>query len=116
MGIELPQIEVRYEHLSVEADVHVGKRALPTLLNAVINTVEVGTCKHKDIKNHLSFYNKKKKTHFLRPIGISIIPLASLFSFARNAHMLTIQCCAPGVIFERNFLQSDVTQLILRKE
>ncbi|CAM0906091.1 unnamed protein product [Alopecurus aequalis] len=40
VGIELPTIEVRYEHLSVEADVHVGKRALPTLVNAVINTAE----------------------------------------------------------------------------
>uniref|UniRef100_J3MLF4 ABC transporter domain-containing protein n=1 Tax=Oryza brachyantha TaxID=4533 RepID=J3MLF4_ORYBR len=40
VGIELPQIEVRYEHLSIEADVYVGKRALPTLLNATINTLE----------------------------------------------------------------------------
>ncbi|KAK1653812.1 hypothetical protein QYE76_071617 [Lolium multiflorum] len=40
VGIELPQIEVRYEHLSVEADVHVGKRALPTLINATVNTLE----------------------------------------------------------------------------
>ena len=43
MGIELPQIEVRYEHLSAEADVHVGARAVPTLLNAAINVVEVRT-------------------------------------------------------------------------
>lgn len=41
VGIELPQIEVRYEHLSVEADVYVGARALPTLLNSAINVVEV---------------------------------------------------------------------------
>jgi hypothetical protein len=41
VGIELPQIEVRYEHLSVEADVHVGARALPTLLNSAINVLEV---------------------------------------------------------------------------
>lgn len=41
VGIELPQIEVRYQHLAVEADVHVGKRALPTLLNAAINLLEV---------------------------------------------------------------------------
>uniref|UniRef100_A0A0E0EC82 ABC transporter domain-containing protein n=1 Tax=Oryza meridionalis TaxID=40149 RepID=A0A0E0EC82_9ORYZ len=33
-------IEVRYQHLDIEADVHVGKRALPTLLNATINTLE----------------------------------------------------------------------------
>ena len=43
MGIEQPTIEVRYEHLSAEADVHVGARAVPTLLNAAINVVEVRT-------------------------------------------------------------------------
>lgn len=40
VGIELPQIEVRYENLSIEADVYVGKRALPTLLNSAINVFE----------------------------------------------------------------------------
>lgn len=41
MGIEIPKIEVRFEHLSIEGDVYVGSRALPTLLNATLNTVEV---------------------------------------------------------------------------
>lgn len=41
MGIEIPKIEVRYENLSVEGDVYVGSRALPTLLNATFNTLEV---------------------------------------------------------------------------
>lgn len=36
-----PTIEVRYENLSVEGDVYVGSRALPTLLNATMNTIEV---------------------------------------------------------------------------
>ncbi|XWS16592.1 hypothetical protein CRYUN_Cryun34aG0102300 [Craigia yunnanensis] len=40
VGIEIPKIEVRYEHLSVEGDVYVGSRALPTLLNVTLNTVE----------------------------------------------------------------------------
>ncbi|XP_058739078.1 ABC transporter G family member 39-like isoform X1 [Vicia villosa] len=40
VGIEIPKIEVRYEDLSVEGDVHVGSRALPTLLNVTINTLE----------------------------------------------------------------------------
>lgn len=44
MGIEIPKIEVRYEHLSVEGDVYVGSRALPTLLNVTLNTIEVGSC------------------------------------------------------------------------
>ena len=42
MGIETPKIEVRYQNLSIEGDVYVGSRALPTLLNATLNTIEVG--------------------------------------------------------------------------
>ncbi|KAI4322384.1 hypothetical protein L6164_022086 [Bauhinia variegata] len=40
VGIEIPKIEVRYEHLSIEGEAHVGTRALPTLLNTTLNTVE----------------------------------------------------------------------------
>ncbi|XP_030512931.1 pleiotropic drug resistance protein 2-like [Rhodamnia argentea] len=40
VGIEIPKIEVRYEHLSIEGDVYVGSRALPTLVNATMNTIE----------------------------------------------------------------------------
>ncbi|CDP15381.1 unnamed protein product [Coffea canephora] len=41
VGIQVPTIEVRYEHLSVEGEVHVGSRAIPTLLNAILNVIEV---------------------------------------------------------------------------
>lgn len=40
VGIEIPKIEVRFEHLSVEGEVFFGSRALPTLLNATLNAVE----------------------------------------------------------------------------
>ncbi|KAK9059824.1 hypothetical protein SSX86_020528 [Deinandra increscens subsp. villosa] len=40
VGIETPKIEVRYENLSVEGDVFMGSRALPTLLNSTINAIE----------------------------------------------------------------------------
>ncbi|XP_059646739.1 pleiotropic drug resistance protein 2-like [Cornus florida] len=40
VGIEIPKIEIRYEHLSVEGEVHVGSRALPTLFNASMNAIE----------------------------------------------------------------------------
>ncbi|XP_059462262.1 ABC transporter G family member 39-like isoform X1 [Corylus avellana] len=40
VSIEVPKIEVRYEHLSVEGDVYVGSRALPTLFNATLNAIE----------------------------------------------------------------------------
>lgn len=40
VGINLPTVEVRYEHLTVEADCFVGDRALPTLLNTARNIGE----------------------------------------------------------------------------
>ncbi|XP_042014455.1 ABC transporter G family member 39-like [Salvia splendens] len=40
VGLEVPKVEIRYEHLSVEGEVHVGSRALPTLINATLNTIE----------------------------------------------------------------------------
>ncbi|KAI3775043.1 hypothetical protein L1987_49611 [Smallanthus sonchifolius] len=41
VGIELPKIEVRFEHLSVEADVNSGSRALPSFFNFNFGVVEV---------------------------------------------------------------------------
>ncbi|KAG5533077.1 hypothetical protein RHGRI_027343 [Rhododendron griersonianum] len=40
VGIEIPKIEVRFEHLCVEGDAYVGTRALPTLLNSTLNEIE----------------------------------------------------------------------------
>ncbi|KAL2326679.1 hypothetical protein Fmac_025737 [Flemingia macrophylla] len=40
VGIKIPKIEVRFEHLSVEGDAYVGTRALPTLLNSTLNVIE----------------------------------------------------------------------------
>ncbi|XP_057868467.2 ABC transporter G family member 39 [Cryptomeria japonica] len=40
VGIQLPTIEVRFDHLTVDADVHVGSRALPTLINFTSNLFE----------------------------------------------------------------------------
>ncbi|KAA8516692.1 hypothetical protein F0562_016802 [Nyssa sinensis] len=40
VGIEIPKIDVRFEHLSAEGDVHVGSRALPTPFNATLNSIE----------------------------------------------------------------------------
>ncbi|KAL2234771.1 UNVERIFIED_CONTAM: ABC transporter G family member 36 [Sesamum indicum] len=41
VGISLPTVEVRFEHLTVEADCFVGDRALPTLPNAARNIGEM---------------------------------------------------------------------------
>nr|GMD77748.1 Pleiotropic drug resistance protein 1 [Ipomoea batatas] len=40
VGIDMPTIEVRYEHLNIEATAYVGSRALPTFINAFTNIFE----------------------------------------------------------------------------
>ncbi|KAL8230374.1 hypothetical protein R6Q57_000152 [Mikania cordata] len=40
VGIELPTIEVKFEHVTVEADVNIGSRALPSFINFHINIFE----------------------------------------------------------------------------
>ncbi|KAJ8773505.1 hypothetical protein K2173_005751 [Erythroxylum novogranatense] len=40
VGLEMPSIEVRFEHLNVEAEAHVGRRALPTIFNFSVNMFE----------------------------------------------------------------------------
>lgn len=56
VGIEIPKIEVRYKNLSIEGDVHVGSRALPTLLNSTLNTIEVRLL-ISSFKNFVKFVN-----------------------------------------------------------
>ncbi|KQK03837.1 ABC transporter G family member 32 [Brachypodium distachyon] len=47
VGIDYPTIEVRFEKLQVEAEVLVGDRGLPTVLNSVTNTLEaIGNALH----------------------------------------------------------------------
>ncbi|MCL7037884.1 hypothetical protein MKW94_014202 [Papaver nudicaule] len=40
VGIDIPTIEVRYDHLTIDAEALVGGRALPTVFNFVANFVE----------------------------------------------------------------------------
>lgn len=40
VGLDIPTIEVRFEHLNVKAEAHVGSRALPTIFNFTVNIVE----------------------------------------------------------------------------
>lgn len=40
VGIRLPTVEVRFDHLTVEAECHIGNRALPTLPNVARNIAE----------------------------------------------------------------------------
>lgn len=41
VGLDLPTIQVRFEHLNVEAEAYVGGRALPTIFNFSLNMLEV---------------------------------------------------------------------------
>ncbi|XP_024544542.1 pleiotropic drug resistance protein 1 isoform X1 [Selaginella moellendorffii] len=68
VGIQLPRIEVRFENLSLEASVHIGRRALPTLYNFTIDAIE----SILQILN-LSF-SKKKQLHILRDVSGVIKP------------------------------------------
>ncbi|KAJ4718272.1 Pleiotropic drug resistance ABC transporter [Melia azedarach] len=54
VGIELPTIEVRFEHLNVEAEAQVGSKALPTFLNFCFGIVEV-------LLKYLHIFSSKKR-------------------------------------------------------
>ncbi|XP_074564313.1 ABC transporter G family member 45-like [Curcuma longa] len=53
-GIKAPKIEVRFEDLSVETEVHASGRVLPTLPNAIINTVQ-------ELLGRLKVYNTNRR-------------------------------------------------------
>ncbi|KAK7325201.1 hypothetical protein VNO77_29359 [Canavalia gladiata] len=40
VGLDVPTIEVRYEHLNIEAEAFVGSRALPSFINSATNVIE----------------------------------------------------------------------------
>lgn len=46
LGVEAAKVEVAFERLTVEADVRVGRRAVPTLLNCAINAAQVTLVVH----------------------------------------------------------------------
>ena len=41
VGLGIPTVEVRFEHLTVDAEAYVGSRALPTIFNFSANILEV---------------------------------------------------------------------------
>ncbi|OAY52727.1 pleiotropic drug resistance protein 1 [Manihot esculenta] len=54
VGIEVPTIEVRFEHLNIEAEALVGTSALPTFFNFLINILE-------GFLNNLHVFPSRKK-------------------------------------------------------
>jgi hypothetical protein len=41
MGVKAPEVEVRFENLTVVAETLVGGQPLPTLINATLNGIQV---------------------------------------------------------------------------
>lgn len=54
-GNKMPKVEITFEDVNVEAKVHVGGKALPTLFNATINSIQ-------EILGTLGLNSTKKKT------------------------------------------------------
>ncbi|PIA64438.1 hypothetical protein AQUCO_00100133v1 [Aquilegia coerulea] len=54
VGIILPEVEVKYEHLNVDAEVYKGGRAIPTLVNSTLNMIE-------SLLSSLMIYKSKKQ-------------------------------------------------------
>ncbi|CAK9309090.1 unnamed protein product [Citrullus colocynthis] len=74
VGLDLPAIEVRFEHLEVEAEAHSASRALPTMFNFSLNMFE----------GFLSYFhiipNRKKQLSILHDVSGIIKPgRASMF-------------------------------------
>ncbi|KAJ7951847.1 Pleiotropic drug resistance ABC transporter [Quillaja saponaria] len=68
VGINLPTIEVRYEHLNIEAEAFVGSRSLPTFLNFTVNILE-------GFLNNLHILpNRKKHLTILKDVNGIIKP------------------------------------------
>lgn len=69
VGIEVPKIEVRFQNLCIEGDAYVGTRALPTLLNSTLNTLEVYMYKLHALcsctNKHLISTDQKKNKHLI---------------------------------------------------
>ncbi|CAH9132735.1 unnamed protein product [Cuscuta epithymum] len=67
VSIDIPSVEVRFEHLNVGAEAYEGKRALPSITNLSLNILDV-------ILNCLHLPTKKKHVSILRDVSGIIKP------------------------------------------
>ncbi|XP_059641884.1 pleiotropic drug resistance protein 1-like isoform X2 [Cornus florida] len=68
VGLDLPTIEVRFEHLKVDAEAYAGGRALPTFINFIANILE-------GFVNYLHILPSRKRTlSILRDVSGIIKP------------------------------------------
>ncbi|XP_068652846.1 ABC transporter G family member 39-like [Aristolochia californica] len=68
VGITLPEVEIRFEHLYVDAEVYSGGRAMPTLLNAFLNVTE------SILGRFMLYKNKKQQLSILKDVSGAIRP------------------------------------------
>eukprot|EP00898_Chlorokybus_atmophyticus_P004211 jgi/Chlat1/4791/Chrsp31S04779 len=66
-GVELPKVEVRFKDLEIAADVYVGDRAHPTLLNTVRNVVDKLILCWRANKNKREFVILHQISSILKP-------------------------------------------------
>nr|GMC73370.1 pleiotropic drug resistance protein 1-like [Ipomoea batatas]GMC77656.1 pleiotropic drug resistance protein 1-like [Ipomoea batatas] len=67
VAIDIPKVEVRFEHLNVGAEAYVGKRALPSVTNFCLNILE-------GLLSYLHLPTSKKYNSILRDVSGIIKP------------------------------------------
>ncbi|KAA3470383.1 pleiotropic drug resistance protein 1-like isoform X2 [Gossypium australe] len=74
VGIEIPKLEVRFEHLKVKAEAYIGRRALPSFFNFFINYLEsilYGLHLLSSRKKHLSIL--RDVSGIIRPCRMTLL-------------------------------------------
>jgi hypothetical protein len=66
VGIDMPTVEVRFQNLEAEAEVRVGSSGLPTVLNSVVNTLEVRKPASAPVSSCLSDSERRSILNFGR--------------------------------------------------
>ncbi|KAK1576449.1 hypothetical protein Q3G72_013967 [Acer saccharum] len=72
--MDIPTLEVRFEHVNVDTEAYVGSRALPTFLNFFFNMIEaLLNCLHlsASAKNHLSILHDV--TGMIKPCRMTLL-------------------------------------------
>ncbi|CAL5000751.1 unnamed protein product [Urochloa decumbens] len=74
LGVEAAKVEVRFERLTVEADVRVGRRAVPTLLNCAVNAAqELATSVHMCVTRRRPMRIINEVSGVIRPSRMTLL-------------------------------------------
>lgn len=85
VGLDIPTIEVRFEHLNVEAEAYIGSRAMPTMFNFSVNMLEViNSSGFFGYTNNYFFFSLCKT---MMPFSHSVT-FCDLQGFLSNLHIL----------------------------